>query len=284
MSGAEIAIAGAALISAGVGVASALSAKGVSAPMPSAPAGATITNLDGTETVQEWDAASNSYRTYTRWVDEDKKAAYEKEEAAKTALRARLMEELEKNPAEWTEYANEYRDTYARAAHDVYDPYWSEQKQGLKESLAARGMTGSKADVDLTAKLTEQEAEQNRKIADDAVLQSEGLLQNYRNHNLNLLSALDAGAKSDELIATQRANNASQIASVANSYNTGLNTYRYQTALADYSANQAKTDTLNNTASGLAFLYGYGKKNDWFGNSKNVVPTSSRLSTGSAFG
>lgn len=267
-------MAGAALISAGVGVASALSAKGVQTPAPSVPAGATVMNMDGTETVQEWDAATNSYRTYTRWVDEDKKAAYEKEQAATTALRTRLMEELEKNPAEWMEYANEYRDTYARAAHDVYDPYWSEQKQGLKESMAARGMTGSKADVDLTAKLTEQEAEQNRKIADDSVLQSENLLQNYRNYNLNLLSALDAGAASDELVATQRANNASQIASVGNAYNTGLNTYRYQTALADYTANQATTNTLNNTASGLAFLYGYGKKNDWFGNSKNVTPAS----------
>jgi len=129
--------------------------------------------------------------------------------------------------------------------------------------MAARGMLGSKAYVDTLAELRDEKGELDTDIALKADLAKEELGKADREFWLNTLGQIDAGQRADYLASLQESGLANQKATQATSglaamYNIGTNNQLNQWKT-ETEANRANTAMFTDTASGLAFLYGYNK-------------------------
>ena len=280
MAAASTIIAAAAVTSAAVGVGSALIGASRSAPsIPSPPAPASYYSYsdDGRVTEQVWDASRNAYVTRTKWESEEKKKEYEELQKKYKALREEALARIDQPTAERLEEIRKYGDTVAGSMQKYVDEAYEKTRTGTLEHLEKSGLTGSKAYVDALAKLQEEKLRADADVAEKATLAKESLLKSDRDYWLNVLGQIDAGARADTLAALQQYQMAQRATEAANA--NLLSTYGLLTnaQLQNWAARQQQLQNLSttgmNTATGLAFLYGFTNNKGAFTTKNN--PTSS---------
>jgi len=118
--------------------------------------------------------------------------------------------------------------------------------------------------VDKTTELDNEKADIDTDIAQKSTLAKEDLIQRNKNFALQTIAELDSGKKTDALIASQNADQARMGAQLgtaalmgAYQIDTSNKLKKWETEAA---LNKNLTNSLTDTASGLAFLYGYGNK------------------------
>ncbi len=276
-------MAAAAAVSAGVGIMSALNAP--SAPTiapPPPPAGAYEYDEEGNATtIQVWDEEKNAYVT-KRYPEPEKESGETEEEfnarhqkweedkaeravdtAARNELREKMLANLDQTPEDRIKAYDEYAANMSTAMHKEVDEQYAKRVTNEDEKMAARGMLGSKAYVDTLAELRDEKGELDTDIALKADLAKEELGKADREFWLNTLGQIDAGQRADYLASLQESGLANQKATQATSglaamYNIGTNNQLNQWKT-ETEANRANTAMFTDTASGLAFLYGYNK-------------------------
>jgi len=175
----------------------------------------------------------------------------------------------------------EYAQTYSDALHLDVDKRYDKAVKGSRETANARGLTGSRYQVDTEAEMRSEKAGIDVDIAQQATLASQELERYDREFDLNTLNYIDAGGRADEALAIQKAGQAGSqarlgTAGVMSSY--GLsNNAAIQKWEADSIRNQNFTKSMLDTSSGLAFLYGYGGGGGG-GGGKSISPDYSKFS------
>jgi len=204
---------------------------------------------------QEWDAKKHAYISRTYLTPEEKA---EKEKMAK--LRQQLLDNLDKTPEDRIKAYDEYAKAYSEAMHKEADAKFNELKTATEENMAKRGLYGSRAYVDSMTDLNREKMEADRDIANAAIMAREGLAQQDKAYWLQALNAMNNAKNADAAMAINRAQLGAQIASqgtaALKAQQDVLNSQRYLKW--QQKANLATN--LSDTASGLAFLYGYNKK------------------------
>ena len=213
-------------------------------------------NLEGS---QVWDAEQNAYIYRPAALTGEAKAEKEKV----SAMKSTLLSNLDKTPDDRIAAYEEYASAFSAALHKDVDEQYAKTYQGTEENMNARGLFGSRAYVDTIADLNKQKTDADVDIATKATLAKNDLATTDQNYWLNELSLLNnmENADSAEALQTQQTTmQGAQTGSAAvNATNTAQNMNSYQTWLAKQNSNQAMASNLSNTATGLAFLYGYNK-------------------------
>ncbi len=206
---------------------------------------------------QVWDASKNAYVYKPAPLTEEQKA----QRAKREQMKAQLLSNLGKTPEDRVRAYDEYAKTFSEAMHKDVDKQYAETKQAEEENMNARGLFGSKAYVDSMAKLREEKATTDTDIARQAVLAKENLASTDRQFWLNELNALESQGNTEYAQALEGQRTAQQganmgTAAVLGSYNASVNPTidLWKTRMAQ---NASDTQTLGNTAAGLAFLYGF---------------------------
>lgn len=239
--------------------------KGSSAPKmgaPPMPASMYIYDEDGNLSgSQTWNSRTNAYE-YQPHLSETQKA----EKAKRDALRAQMLTNLGATPADRLEAYRSYADVISKSMHEDVDYQYGKTKQAREEEMASRGMFGSRAYVDTLAELERQKSKADVEIAQQAELGKERLAASDKASWLQTLQALDAEKTASSGLALQQMQGAAQGAERATA---GLmagysarNLPAMQEWQTDIALNQMRSQNLMNTATGLAFLYGFmGPKN-----------------------
>lgn len=255
MSVVAAAVIGAAVVGAGVSVYAAT--RSGSDVQTSMPASYYSYDSDGNLTgSQVWDASKNAY-VYTENLTDEQKA----ENAKIAELKAQILANLNKTPEDRVAAYEEYAQTFSDAMHSEVDEQFEKLKTSSEESLAAKGMLGSKAYVDTMADLDKQKTDMDTEIAQKAILAKEELANTDRTYWLNVLSTLENAENTDAALALQKSQTAAQAATQGTAALTAADQIANSTTLANWESKQNSLNTLSsnltNTSAGLAFLYGY---------------------------
>ena len=210
-------------------------------------------NLTGS---QVWDASQNAY-IYTTNLTAEQKAERKKIAALKT----QLLNNLSETPSDRVLAYDEYAKAFSESMHKDADEQFNKLSTATEESMAAKGMLGSKAYVDSMADLRKEKEGMDTDIAQKATLAKETLATNDKNYWLNALTALDNSENADSALALQQQQQSANAAAQATSTlaaNTAIgNSSRYANWQNKISNLNSAARALGNTSSGLAFLYGY---------------------------
>jgi len=210
-------------------------------------------NLTGS---QVWDASKNAY-VYHENLTEEQKA----EQAKIASLKKELLANLSQTPEDRIAAYEEYASTYSDAMHKDTDKQFSKLRTANEESLAAKGMLGSKAYADTMSDLNSEKVSMDEDIARQSTLAKEELANTDRTYWLNALTTLENSENADSAIAMQKSQMAAQVANQGTASLAASDQIKNSSRLATW---QGKIDSLNNlsnnltnTSAGLAYLYGY---------------------------
>lgn len=258
MSAVAAAIVGSTVVSAGLSI----YASSQSAPdaQYSPPASYYTYDADGNLTgSQVWDASRNAYIYSTNLTDEQKA---EKKRIA--ALKDQFLGFLDETPSDRLEAYDKYTAAYSTAMHKDADKQYEKLKTATEESLAGKGMFGSKAYADMMKDLNEQKINMDEDIANASVLARENLATQDKNYWLSALNMLDNSEKADNALAIQKAQNAANVATqgtaALNARDAMINSAKYADWQNKVSSLNTISSNLSDTSTGLAFLYGYKNK------------------------
>ncbi len=243
-----------------------------------------ILDKNGQATVDQatWNNAQAQYQIELKKYNEETLPQWEKDNAtwvkAKSEYEAdkALTDEILKNKKtslnmSWEErvsHYNEYADDFVKQQHAILDPQFEKEKQTVAESMASRGMTGSRAEVDTNAELEKAKSKSDEEVSTNANMYKYALANQELQGDLSIYNAIKAGQGADTALALQKQTAGVQgavlgtQASLAST--TAANNASYQSWLSNYLVNQSRSKSLTDTASGLAYLYGYGKKAGWW--------------------
>jgi len=290
-------IAAAAIVSAGVSVYSAMSQPDApSIPPPPPPSGAQTTDEEGIVTSKQvfnsatnmWESQYSAYGfepsdkaspEYQKWTA--RKSTWEGEKRQQTIgiakTNAALNQQniftttdpftgevitgstgLDESKATSAKVAEAYKGLKSDYAVDEYGNVTKNQK----ESTEARGLTGSKYDVDITGQRENDYQKLLANIGKEGVMLESDLNQKAFENTMNLGERWKAGEKSDKLLALEAQSKTAQQAQAGNAdllarYSIGndniLNKWKIES---DQNAN--RTRFLGETSGALAMAYGYG--------------------------
>jgi hypothetical protein len=287
----------AAVIAAGASVYSAMNQPGSpDIPPPPPPASAYEFDEDGNATtIQVWDAEKNAYITkkypepeepinpsnsgmtdenfketdeYKAWAEkhqawEEGKEERAEEKQARDGLRTKMLDNLNQTPEDRMQAYDDYATNMSTSMHKEVDEAYDKRKAQEEEAMNRRGMFGSKAYADTMSDLREEKGEIDTDIALKADLAKESLADADRKFWLGTLAEIDAGQRADVLTGLQESNLVNQksaqgTSGLAAMYGINSNNMmnKWQGEIA---ANNMRTKTFSDTATGLAFLYGYNK-------------------------
>ena len=217
-------------------------------------------NTYNTETLPQWEKDNVEWETKKKEYDDDK------------ALTNKILKEKKTNLAmTWDEriaHYNDAADSFVKQQHDIVDPQFAKESQQVSETMNARGMTGSRADVDTKLGIDEAQKKSDTEIANNATMYKYSLANQELSNDLNVYNSVKSGQGADAALALQKQGagiqgavlgSQTQIAGAA-----AANNSAYQSWLSNYMTNQSRSQALMNTSSGLAYLYGYGKKAGWW--------------------
>lgn len=252
------ALLGAAAISGGLGIANSLLNEPEAPSVSSAPPPASYYAYDSDGNLtgsQVWDAGKNAY-VYTAGGTAEQKA-----QASKTsALKTQLLNNLWETPADRLKAYDDYAKAYSTAMHTNVDYQYNQNVQATAENMNRKGMLGSKAYVDTMADLNRTKGLTDTAIANEATMAKEALANQDKATWLSELGYLDSnealGLEKQRLAAAgAQSGTSATLAGYNATTGAQLQQYGIQSA-----SNQALTNNLLNTSSGLAYLYGYGKR------------------------
>lgn len=221
--------------------------------------GEQIAEHQGTE---EYKQAVADYETkHAAWL----KAKGEREAVAakKANLRNQLLSNLSAPPEHRVKMYDEYASNLSAKMHDEFDERHDKAVQSTEEGMTARGLYGSRAYVDSMTEMSKIKKDADVDISQRSALAREDLMNADRTFWSSLLGQIDSGMRADKALATQTAYGAADIARMG----TQINMDAYKTELNNNmnlaNLNMQRSNNYMNTASGLAFLYGFkgGAKN-----------------------
>jgi len=211
-------------------------------------------NLAGS---QEWDEGRHAYIYRPAPLTPEQKAEKERRQSLKT----QMLANLDKTPADRVQAYTDYAKAISEGLHKDVDYQFEKLNTAKNEELAARGLFGSRAYVDTQKELAKQKTEADIEIANRAELGKENLANQDRNFWLQTLGALDQNTNSQALIAAQNVRNIQTGGQLATQdLLAGYNDYnapRFQQWQTQIAQSNQNTQNLMNTATGLAFLYGF---------------------------
>jgi hypothetical protein len=253
----------ASLTSAAAGIYGAL-AGGPDAPnIPPAPAPASYYTYDADGNLtgsQVWDASKNAYVYREGPLTEEEKA----EKAKMASIRSTMLDNLNKTPEDRLKAYEEYAKSFSDSMHADVDERFAKLRTSQEETLAARGMLGSRAYADTLAELNSDKMKLDEEIATKAVLAKEDLANTDRDYWLRAMTALDASENADAALAIQKQHAGMQGAAAGTSALNAKAAIDSSKVLRDWeirnATNTQKSQSLLNTSTGLAFLYGYNNK------------------------
>ncbi len=255
------AVAAAAVVTAGVSVYSAATAPGPpDIPAPPPPASYYSYDENGNPAGQQvWDAAQNAYVYKPAPLTDAQKADL----AQRQEIRNKMLANINQTPEDRVKAYDEYAKTFSDVMHTDVDKRYTERRDQISENMNSRGLFGSKAYVDSMTQLNQDKNLIDTDIAQKAALAKEQLAQQDQDSYLRTLAQLDAGTKTDALIASQKANTAAQGATAGTAAIMGAANLNSNNILKSWDIesqnNRANTKNYNDSASGLAYLYGYTK-------------------------
>jgi len=231
---------------------------------------------DGRVTEQVWDASKNSYVSQTRWESPEKEAEYKAEQKKREGIRKQMLDNIAKTPEDRVKAYEEYAKTFSESMHRDVDPRFEKLREAELERMERQGLTGSKAYADILSELNKEKTEADTDISEKAALAKEELANTDRNYWLTVLQNMDAGARADTLESMQRQKIAQEGANQATAGLMGAYAADASAKLTSWKERMENLrtggNTLSNTATGLAFLYGYNK------GGSNVNPGSGAMS------
>jgi hypothetical protein len=203
------------------------------------------------------DPNSDYAKQYTAWKARQDDRQHEAD--LRKELRLQMLGNLSETPEDRIAAYDNYAKAFSEQMHRDVDPQYEKYVRATNESMAARGLTGSRASVDLAAETQKNKTFADTDIAEKATLAKEGLAQADKNQWLGILNSLDAGGRADAALASQNAYTANNIANSANAqllarYAAAQNAYGF-----DVAKNSALTNAGFNAAGGLGMAYLYGK-------------------------
>jgi len=208
---------------------------------------------------QVWDAGKNAYIYKPAPMTDAEKADLK----TRNELKAKYLGYLNQTPEERLAAYETYKTSYAQSLQKPVDESFKKTVATVRENMGARGMTGSRANVDTQSELARQKLATDVDIAARAEVAKEALAAQDKSEWLSTLGYLESAGNSktaQQLAAAQAAGqqtssaNASNLAAT-NAYNSGLLS-TYQNELNAY---LTQTRAVNNVLGGLAYLYGYNK-------------------------
>ena len=288
-------IAVAAVAAAGVSIYSAMNQPDApSIPPPPPPASSSVTNEYGdveSEQIYENGHWTTKYYPYGKepgdknapeyqsWLG--KKASWENEKTQMGVLGAKLSAKINKETTftyknqftgeevtgdtgltEAKESAAKVAEAYKGLKSDYAMDEYGNITKGQKESTEARGLTGSKYDVDITAQREKDYQKLLGNIGKEGVMLESDLNQKDFENTLNLKGYVDQGEKSDKIMALESQGKAAQLAQAGNAdllarYSIGndniLNKWKIES-----DQNAAKTAAFGNFAGRLGMASAYG--------------------------
>lgn len=204
---------------------------------------------------QVWDAEKNAYVYKPAPLTEEQMA----ENAKRTKIRQEMLDNLDKTPEDRVKFYQDYAETFMSSMQRTVDREFTDTMRAIDESMNARGLTGSSADVDLKTRLVREKAQQDERVAESGELAAADLAERDRQFWLETLGYLDAGKKSDEIIGLEKAHMALTGAQLGSASLLGGYTAENDAWKARQEKLRSTTSDLLNTSAGLAFLYGYNK-------------------------
>lgn len=224
-----------------------------------------------TERQKAYDAAMAKYNDAKATLPdkikewETRKAEYEKEQqTTKDILKNEYANINLTDEERWKKY-EDAAVAFSEQQHAQLDPQMEQAQRAEDQRTADRGMTGSRADVDTQAVLEKTKSEANAEVARNSTMYKYALGDADLQRSLGTIGVIKGGETSDMAMALQRQSLAAQATIQANqgsiARDTANNNSAYLNWLAKYQQKMAFGQGLTNTASGLAYLYGYSKKN-----------------------
>lgn len=232
---------------------------------------------------QVWDATKNAYVYKPAPMTDAEKADLK----TRNELKAKYLSYLNQTPEDRLAAYETYKTSYAQSLQKPVDESFKKTVATVRENMGARGMTGSRANVDTQSELTRQKLATDVDIAAKAEVAKEALAAQDKSEWLGTLGYLESAGSSktaQQLAAAQAAGQQTSSANAANlaatnATNAGLLS-TYQNDLYKY---QTQTSAVNNVLGGLAYLYGYNK-----GTTKTENPVytggSGKLSVSNPYG
>jgi hypothetical protein len=209
---------------------------------------------------QVWDAGQNAYIYRPAPLTPEQQAI----KAKKTALKTEMLSNLSQTPADRVKAYAEYADAISKGLHQDADYQFGKMTTAQNEGMAARGLFGSRAYVDAQAELDRNKTLSDTDIANKAELGKENLANQDRQFWLSTLGSLDQDSNAQAVIAQGNMRNLqggaqAATADLLGAYN-DYNVPRMQQWQMNMAANNDMSKNMIDTASGLAFLYGYNNR------------------------
>lgn len=194
-------------------------------------------------------------KQYDTWQAQQDQQA--KDKATINKLRDQYLSNLSQTPEDRLKAYDDYAKAVSDTMHASVDPQFVQDNQQIQENMNARGMTGSRAYVDTMSQFEKDKLASDTNIANYAAQAKESLAQNDRNYWLNALDQIDSGQRADAALTTQQEGQAMQgaqmgTAALVGAYGAQLNANNQRAQ-----GYEALGNTAVNTATGLAYLYGY---------------------------
>ena len=219
----------------------------------------------------DWEEQHGEWTTQKEMRTEEKAKIQE--------IKTRIVDDLNLSWDERVSRYNDFADAMSQELHKGVDEAFERDTQALNESMASRGLSGSKASVDLTSDILKEKGEQEISIANQSTMAKYALADQEYNRNLNTLNYIESGGRADVALEQQNRQNLANTtlnqnaaALTRSAMNTNIEQTNYGNRLnrSQQLSNQALT-----TASGLMFLYGYNNPGGGGGGSSALPsPTS----------
>lgn len=152
-----------------------------------------------------WDAGKGGYVSHTYESPEKRKDRLERE-----ALRETYLGYLTKTPEEYKDFIAKNKQELSDYYTGKLDETFNKAGQNSAESMEARGMTGSRADVDMQSELAKEKGKATteaattvQQYADNQLAQLQNQWWNVVNYATNAESAADARMFRDQQVSGQ---------------------------------------------------------------------------------
>lgn len=212
-----------------------------------------------------------------RMAMEDR-AAGQARQAEADAYRQRILRNIDAPPEDRTRAINEYSDSLAGGMGRIAGEKYNQTVRAAEESMAARGLAGSRAYVDSMAELTKDKERMDTEIGERAVLAREDLMDRDRRYWMDLAGALDSGASRQSVQAMESARLAQGPLAGVNQGLGAMYGGGMSASLANWDDKMLRYRSdargqIGNTLSGLAYLYGMNSKSPKAANSSLYTKT-----------
>lgn len=233
--------------------------------------------------LKEWEEKRDTWRAdseeWQKWSK--RKEERDKDKALRKDVRSKALSNLNQTPEDRVAAYEEYAKNFASSMQKHVDKEYGDISRQTRESMEARGMTGSRADVDLQSELASDKLTADVDIAQKAGMAKEQLAQADKDFWLRTVAELDAGMRGDAALALQQQQAAQQGAMQGTSALMARYAADSDNKLRKWQTKMQQAGALTNAFGGLAGALGMAHM---MGNSSPLKPQSSASGLGYLYG